>query len=175
MEKLESLLANTFSHVADRQRAANHIDENPELFEELFALACAIQSKKSHIMAAWVLEKYSLNRLEILLPLIDSFIHGVAIQIHESKRRPMMKLLYHFCKNKRFRERLSGQQKDAIAAACFDYLLEAKKVAAIAFAMKTLHFFRSHKAWINEELNAYIAQKLPNSSSGFQSVVRQIS
>ena len=54
-------------------------------------------------------------------------------------------------------------------------MLEAEKAAALAFSMKTLHFFRNHKDWIEGELLAYIEQRLPNSSPGFQSVVRQIS
>lgn len=54
-------------------------------------------------------------------------------------------------------------------------MLEAEKAAALAFSMKTLHFFRNHEDWIEGELLAYIEQRLPNSSPGFQSVVHQIS
>ena len=41
--------------------------------------------------------------------------------------------------------------------------------------MKTLDLFRHHEDWIEGELKAYIEQRLPNSSAGFRSVVRQIS
>ena len=138
-------------------------------------MACSHKETRAHIVAAWVLEKYSLNRLEVLANNLNSFLKGVADQKHESKRRPMMKLLFHYCKNKKRRAALTSAQIDTIVAACFDYMLEAKKAAALAFAMKTLHFFRTHEDWIEEELQAYIAQRLPNSSAGFQSVVRQIS
>ena len=33
--------------------------------------------------------------------------------------------------------------------------------------MKTLHFFRQHEDWIEEELQAYIAQRLPNNAWDF--------
>lgn len=45
----------------------------------------------------------------------------------------------------------------------------------MAFALKTLDIFRDHKPWIEEELQAFIEKKLPNSGAGFQSAVRQIS
>ena len=173
--RLEEKMMQSFSHVADREKAAKYIEHHPHFFDELLALACSPDQERQHIMAAWVLEKYILPRLELLYPLLDVFIEGATVQQHESKRRPMMKILYHYCQNKTFRNALSTQQKDAIATACFGTLLEAKKVAAIAFAMKTLHFFRSHDRWIDEELNAYVERHLPNSSAGFRSVVRQIS
>ena len=53
-------------------------------------------------------------------------------------------------------------------------MIDAKKIAAIAFAMKTLHFFRKHENWIEEELYAYIEKKHPNSSAGFKSLVNQL-
>ena len=87
----------------------------------------------------------------------------------------MIKLLYHYCKDKKRRESIDHTQRDQIVTLCFDYMLEAEKAAALAFSMKTLHFFRNHKDWIEGELQAYIEQRLPNSSPGFQSVVRQIS
>lgn len=87
----------------------------------------------------------------------------------------MIKLLFHYCKDKKRREGINTAQRDQIVTLCFDYMLEAKKAAALAFSMKTLHFFRHHQDWIEGELQAYIEQSLPNSSPGFRSVVRQIS
>ena len=175
MSALEDLLLQCFASVADREKAAAYIEAAPERFRELFDLACSPKDSRAHLVAAWVLEKYSLHRLEVLDDQLDTFLKGVAVQKHESKRRPMMKLLYHYCRKKECRAQLSKKQIDGIVAACFDYMLEAEKAAALAFAMKTLHFFRQHEDWIEEELQAYIAQRLPNSSAGFRSVVRQIS
>ena len=175
MSALEDLLLQCFASVADREKAAAYIEAAPERFQELFDLACSPKDSRAHVVAAWVLEKYSLHRLEVLENQLDAFLVGVAVQKHESKRRPMMKLLYHYCKKQDRRAQLIKKQIDGIIAACFDYMLEAEKAAALAFSMKTLHFFRHHEDWIEEELQAYIAQRLPNSSEGFRSVVRQIS
>ena len=175
MSPLEDLLLQFYASVADREKGAAFIDQNPVYFQELFTLACSAEQKRTHIVAAWVLEKYSLEKLHLLRPLFSSFISGVAQQKHESKRRPMIKLLYHYCRDKKRRESIDKKQRDQIVALCFDYMLEAEKAAALAFSMKTLHFFRDHEDWIEGELKAYIEQRLPNSSPGFRSVVRQIS
>lgn len=175
MEGLEKRLLQHFGSAADRDKGAAFINKNPRFFNELLALACNTQADRQHIVAAWIFEKYTLPRLAILHSVLAEFINGVSVQTHESKRRPMIKLLYHYTRKKEYREKLSSTHIDAIVQLCFDYMLSAKKVAAIAFAMKTLHFFRSHRKWIDEELNAYIEIQLPNASNGFKSVVRQIS
>lgn len=175
MTPLEDLLNQFFASIADREKGAAYIAQHPDRFYELFQLACSSKQERTHIVAAWVLEKYTLEQLDELTPLRAQFLKGVAQQKHESKRRPMIKLLYHYCKDKKRRAELTHDERDQIVALCFDYMLEAKKAAALAFSMKTLHFFRKHQPWIEDELHAYIEQRLPNSSAGFRSVVRQIS
>ncbi|MGB1449793.1 MAG: hypothetical protein ACPG8F_08130 [Flavobacteriaceae bacterium] len=175
MTPLEDLLNQFFASIADREKGAAYIAQHPDRFYELFELACSSKQERTHIVAAWVLEKYTLEQLDELTPLRAQFLKGVAQQKHESKRRPMIKLLYHYCKDKKRRAELTHDERDQIVALCFDYMLEAQKAAALAFSMKTLHFFRKHQPWIEDELHAYIEQRLPNSSAGFRSVVRQIS
>lgn len=175
MSPLEDLLLQFYASVADRDKGAAFINKNPKYFQELFSLACSPDQKRTHIVAAWILEKYTLEKLQLLTPIFSSFLTGVAQQKHESKRRPMIKLLYHYCKDKKRRKLIDKAQRDQIVTLCFDYMLEAKKAASLAFSMKTLHFFRQHQDWIEAELQAYIEQRLPNSSDGFRSVVRQIS
>lgn len=175
MADLEEVLLQHFASVADRDKGATYIENNPHYFNALLRLASSPSAKRQHIVAAWILEKYTLPRLAILHPVLESFIQGVSQQTHESKRRPMIKLLYHYTRKKQYREKLSTTTIDSIVELCFDYMLSAEKVAAVAFAMKTLHYFRTHRDWINEELTAYIENRLPNASNGFKSVVRQIS
>jgi len=175
MTLLEDCLIQLNAATADREKGAAYIKENPESFKELFQLACSEKQERTHMVAAWVLEKYTLDQLDQLSPLVAEFLKGVAQQKHESKRRPMIKLLYHYCKDQKRRAELTHHERDQIIVLCFDYMLKAKKVAALAFSMKTLHFFRKHQPWIEDELHAYIEQRLPNSSAGFRSVVRQIS
>ena len=53
-------------------------------------------------------------------------------------------------------------------------MLESKKVAPLAFALKTLYFFGNPKTSISKEIQAFIEKKLPKSNAGFRPVVKQI-
>lgn len=174
MTSLSDLLLQFYASIADRKKGVSYIEKNPTSFQELFDLACAQSSEREHIVAAWVFEPYILQRLDDLTPLLDQFLEGVLLQKHESKRRPMAKVLFHYCKNKTRRKALTKKQIDTIVNLCFAYMIDAKKIAAIAFAMKTLHFFRNHEDWIEEEFIAYIEQKRPNCSAGFRSLINQL-
>ena len=170
-----TILLNNFGSVADRDKAAGYVEEHPHFFDSLFKLACDQKAERVHILAAWVLEKYALKQLEVLTPIFDKFLKGTMIQSNESKRRSMVKLLYHYCKPKARRSKLSKKSIDTIIEICFSYMLDSQKAASLSFSMKTLYFFKNHASWIEPEINAYIEKRLPNSSAGFRSVVRQIS
>ncbi len=173
-EELETLLMQHFSHAGDREKGALFIQENPHHFDTLFRLACSSESKRAHVVSAWILEKYSLDKLDVFTPIMNVFIEGVSVQTHESKRRPMMKLLYHYCKKPERRNGLSATQIQAIINCGFTHMLDAQKIASIAFAIKTVAYFRFHETWVNEELNQFIINKLPNSSPGFRSMAKYI-
>lgn len=174
MTPLEDLLLQFYASVADREKGAAYIEQQPERFQELLSLACSPKKNREHIVAAWVLEKYALNQLEVLNPCIDTFLQGTLVQTHESKRRPMIKLTYHYCKHKKRRLELSEKHKDIVVEICFSYLLEAKKIASIAFALKTLDFFLDHSPWIRKEVQAYIERETPKKGRSFLTVVRHM-
>jgi len=171
---LKDILLASFSSAADRDRRAAFINQNPSYFSSLLQLACAPDQNRENVLAYWILEKYALNQIECLKPNLTVFLNGALQQRNDSKRRPMAKLLFYYCINEKRRKLLTQEQIDLIVEVCFNYLLASQKTAPLAFAMKNLHFFRDHKPWIEEELQAYIKKNLPNSSAGFQSVVRQI-
>ena len=165
----------SFSSAADRETGADFIRKNPNYFYPLLDLACSSDNQREHVLSAWILEKYALRDLGCLETNFTVFLEGLLKQSNDSKRRPMAKLLYHYCKNSKRRNRLTSKQIDLIVEVCFSCMLTTKKPAPLAFVMKTHHFFRNHEPWIEGELQAFIEKRLPNSSAGFQSVVRQIS
>lgn len=171
---LKKLIKTSYSSAAVRERGATLIHHHPKYFTPLLRLASTAEDKRENILAAWILEKYALNHLEDIDSELNFFLNGALVQKNDSKRRPFSKLLYHYCKNKTKIEILSLQQIDLIVEICFSYILESQKTAPLAFALKTLHIFRNHKPWITEELQAFIEKKLPNSSPGLKSVVKQI-
>lgn len=174
MTPLEDVLLQFYASVADREKGAAYIEAQPDRFQELLALACSPQKKREHIVAAWVLEKYTLDRLEILGGNLNEFLQGTLVQTHESKRRPMIKLTYHYCRNKKRRIAFSQATKDTLVEICFSYLLDAEKIASIAFALKTLDFFLDHAPWIRKEVQAYIEKESPKRGRSFQAVVRHM-
>lgn len=78
MSTLEDLLLQFYASVADREKRAAYIDENPAYFQELFSLACSPEEGRAHIVATWVLEKYILEKLALLTPIFSNFLNGVA-------------------------------------------------------------------------------------------------
>jgi hypothetical protein len=40
-------------------------------------------------------------------------------------------------------------------------MLESQKEAPLAFALKTLHFFRNHKPWVSEEIPVLLKKNGP--------------
>lgn len=174
MSLLKNVLLTFHASIANREKGFAYIKTKPTSFDELFDLACAAEKHREHIVAAWVFEHYMLQHIYSLTPLLDQFLRGARAQTHENKRRPMAKVLYHYCTLEVRRSVLSNKQINTIVSICFAYMIDAKKIAAIAFAIKTLHFFRKHENWIEEELYTYIEKKHPNSSAGFKSLVNQL-
>jgi len=173
MSPLKKLLLTLNASISDREKGVAFIEANPTSFDELFDLVCAVKNTREYIVASWVFERLILKKIDSLTPRFDKFLIGAKVQTHESKRRPLAKVLFHYCDNNRRKAALSEKKIDAIVSICFAYMIDAKKIAAIGFAMKTLHLFINHQDWIEEEFRAYIEQKLPNSSAGFRSLVNQ--
>ncbi|MDB4621166.1 hypothetical protein OAG81_04115 [Flavobacteriaceae bacterium] len=170
----EALLGYTAS-IEDRKKGSDLIKNKPELEAELIALCFSKNQKRENIMASWVLERLILIEKHIYLhKYIDEFLKALQNQKHESKRRPFAKLLYNYCVNEEYRSLLEKKQIDLIVDFCFSTLLEAKKIAPKAFALKTIIFFKYHEEWIKTELSSFIEQELPRTSPGLKATVRQI-
>lgn len=173
--ELKDILLASYPTVADRSDGVAFLNRYPDYFPPLLELACAPQGNRENIIASWILEKYLLPKISFISPYFQTFLKGMKQQTNESKKRSLVKVLYHYCKVEDRRKHLSYQQINSIVEICFSYMIISKKVAPLAFAMKTLHFFRNHQTWIEDELQAFIQKKLPNSSPGFRAVVKQIS
>ena len=130
---------------------------------------------EKHIVASWFLERLITNAKHLSFsPYFTEFLKTFQYQTHESKRRPFAKLLYHHCQVKEYRDQLSVEEIDIIIACCFDTLLDAKKVAPKAHALKTIVYFKNHNDWVEDELKSYIEKELPTSTAAFKSSLRQI-
>ena len=79
MSPLEDKLLQFYASVADREKGAAHIDENQAYFQKLFSLACSPKKERKHIVAAWVLEKFTLEKLALLTPMLSSFLTSLIL------------------------------------------------------------------------------------------------
>ena len=100
----------SYSSVVDCDRGARLIHHHhPEYFISLLELACAHKDKRANILALWILEKYAVEQPECLDSDFTFFLEGALQQKNDCKRRPLAKLLYHYCKNMTRRKLLSSQ------------------------------------------------------------------
>lgn len=173
--ELKDILLASYPTAADRDDGVAFMNRYPDYFPSLLKLACAPQENRENIIASWILEKYLLPKISFISLYFQTFLEGMKQQTNESKKRSLVKVLYHYCRGEGRRKHFSYQQINSIVDICFSYMITSKKVAPISFAMKTLHFFRNHQTWIEDELQAFIQKKLPNSSPGFRAAVKQIS
>lgn len=82
---LKEILLEYYSTAADRKEGAAFIDQYPMYFPELIKMAFVSIDKRENILAAWILEKYTLNKLECLTPDFSFYLKGVYRQTNDSK------------------------------------------------------------------------------------------
>ena len=76
--------------------------------DEPVRLAFSKEQKRENIVTSWVSERLITNAKHLSLSLyFTEFLKIFQYQIHESKRRPFTKLLYHHCQVKEYRDLLS--------------------------------------------------------------------
>ena len=63
---------------------------------------------------------------------------------------------------------------EAIATACFDWLISEQKVAPQAYAMTSLYYLGQRFPWIHEELKQVLEQNYADGSAGYQARARKV-
>ena len=113
MSPLKKLLLTLNASISSREKGVAFIEANPTSFDELFDLVCAVKNTREHIVAAWVFERLILKKIDSLTPRFDKFLIGAKAQTHESKRRPLAKVLFHYCDNNRRKPKTPKPRKSA--------------------------------------------------------------
>ena len=156
----------------NRQRVANIILENPQLFKELVTITFDTENKVS-IKAAWVLEWICTHHhLEWILPHLDEFTLKIKTLKFDSAIRPCAKICEHLAtayyskKENTVQKKLTSNHIDKIIETGFDWLITPQKIAVRAYTMNTLYFFGLEKEWIHPELKHLIETKIIHESKG---------
>ncbi|QOD61175.1 adenylosuccinate lyase [Polaribacter haliotis] len=156
----------------NRQRVANIVLENRNLFKELVSITFDVDNKVS-IKAAWILEWICTHhKLSWILPHLDDFSTKINTLKFDSAIRPCAKICEHlatayYSKNdNEVKKNLTIKHIDAIVETGFDWLITPQKIAVRAYTMNTLYFFGLEKDWIHPELKYLIETKIIHESKG---------
>jgi hypothetical protein len=162
-------------HRANRQKYADEVLNNPELFPELIHLCFQISNKNSS-KACWILEFVCYQKLEWLTAHLDFFCSQIKNLKDESSIRPVAKIcqLLVFSHYKEKKVILSEKHLEEITESSFDWLINDTKVASKAYSMRTLYLLGQHYDWIHPELKIIITKDFPNHSAAYKAVAKEV-
>jgi hypothetical protein len=163
----------------NRQRVANIVCEQKELFAPLVKITFDVKNKTS-IKAAWILEWICTHHdLHTIIPHLDEFTNGLPSLVFDSAIRPCAKICEHiatayFKGDAQFLQHLQQQHIEKIVTAGFDWLITDQKIAVRAYTMTTLYIFGRQQEWIHPELEHLIRTKIIHESKGCKARGRHI-
>lgn len=156
----------------NRQKVANIILENDNLFKDLIVITFKIDDKIS-IKAAWILEWICTHHhLEWILPHLDEFTRKLSTLKFDSSIRPCAKICEHLATayysktENEVQKTLTKKQIDRIVETGFNWLITPQKIAVRAYTMNTLYLFGLDQNWIHPELKHLIDTKIIHESKG---------
>jgi len=157
----------------NRLRVSNLVIENKELFKPLLELTFEVDNKLS-IKAAWVLEFVCFEKLEWLVPYLDTFTKNIRFVKFDSVVRPVSKICnfiaiaYNSRKTSLIKETLTRNQIDLIIETGFDWMISEQKVAVKAYTMNSLFLFGKEYDWVHEELKLIILKNISTGSPAYK-------
>lgn len=147
----------------------------PKTLEILFRVNDPISAR-----AAWILEFMCGEKLEALLPYLDTFTLNMHKVHLDSAVRPVAKICEYLAKAYYSKEKNEVQKKlsqkyiERIVETCFDYMINDEKIAPKAYSMNTLFLFGKDIEWIHPELALILERDYQMQSSGFKARARHI-
>ena len=172
-EELYQLLNSGRINKQDVERIVARILEHPELVKPLLEETYA-HDVEDNFMASWVLDHLMRTKLNMILPILDDFLDGMAHLKSESSIRPaahicqLLAEAYFKNKNTVIRNAMTSQHLEQISTICFDWLIQKHKVATHVFAMTSLFYLGEKFDWIRPELKSVLEQNFASGSAGFQ-------
>lgn len=156
----------------NRQRVANIVLENKELFEPLLQVTFQVDQPIS-VKAAWVLEWICTHhQLNWMIPHLTFFTENLKNLTFDSAIRPCAKICEHLAnayyskRDNGFKSKLNNEHIQAIIETGFDWLITPQKIAVRAYTMNTLYLFGLENDWVHPELKHLIETKIIHESKG---------
>ncbi len=156
----------------NRQRVANIVCDQPNLFPYLIEITFEVEDKLS-IKAAWILEWIcSHHDLNLILPHLDEFTKNIRRLTFDSAIRPCAKVCEHLAVQYTHKEEnlvkdfLKDTHIESIIETGFDWLITPQKIAVRAYTMNSLYLLGLSRDWVHPELEHLIRTKIIHESKG---------
>ncbi|GGI57897.1 adenylosuccinate lyase [Winogradskyella haliclonae] len=158
---------------------ANLVIDNPELIPPLLEILFTVDDKIS-CRAAWVFEFMCGEKLEAIIPYLDTFTEHMSKVHLDPAVRPVAKVCEYLIKDyyskteNKIKTHLTQTHKEKIVEACFDWMINDEKIAPKAYAMNSLFLLGNEIDWIHPELAIILKRDYQMQSSGFKARARHI-
>ena len=165
--------------IESRERMASGIIDKPEQLADLLYITFLDEHPVSS-KASWILDMVLRDKLELLLPHLDLFCQKLGEVKLDSSIRPLAKIcemLVLACLKPKDPGKYAGisdENLEAIATACFDWLISEQKVAPQAYSMTSLYYLGKKFNWIHGELRQVLEQNYGTGSAAYQARARMI-
>lgn len=174
---LRSEIIHSTAHRPIRDKISGYVLEHPEVFEMLLDM-CLDVSDENHHKACWNLELVLESKIDWLQPHLEKFCNALENFTDESALRSISKICL-FVSKREFPARGKGnfasdEQLQKIASATFDWLIDERKVATKAYAMRALYLLGKRYDWIYPELKEVLSKDFPHHSAGYKAAAKQL-
>jgi len=167
-------IANSTAHRPIRDLLSGRVLHDPALLRELLHVALDIKDKNHH-KACWILELVMEARIEWLTPYRDAFCNTLSVYRQEGAIRSISKICLFAVTRHQKEKFLEPNHLELITEACFDWLIDPEgKVAAKAYAMRTLFLLGEKEDWIYPELQRILSEDSVKHTAAYKGAARDI-
>ncbi|MBT8320876.1 MAG: adenylosuccinate lyase [Eudoraea sp.] len=158
---------------------ASRFIESPELLPDLLHITFRDEDPLS-CKASWILDMVLREKQDLLLPHLDYFCQHLGKVNLDGVVRPLAKIcemLVLACLHQKkpgVFGKISDENLEAIATACFDWLISEQKVAPQAYSMTSLYYLGFQFPWIHGELRQVLEQNYSYGSAGYRARARKL-
>ena len=171
---------NYVNHSREKRLYYAHLmQNNPNLIPKLLEILFMVDDKISP-RAAWVFEFMCSDKIETIIPYLDTFTEHMHKVHFDSAVRPVAKICelivtaYASKSENKIRKVLNETHKERIIETCFDYMINDEKVAPKAYSMTTLFLLGKEYDWKYPELARILEDAFSKQSAAFKARARHI-
>ncbi len=162
-----------------RMKPALWVLEHPDQMKDLVGF-CFGGDQDIATKAIWSLEFVCRENLSMLYPFIDHLVEFLPKAKDDGQKRTisylceLLALAYYKKKDPKLMNTLNQIHKEKMVENCFDWMINAEKVACQVRAMTALYYLGTEIDWVHDELRPIIESNIHHSSAGYKSRGRHI-